>query len=752
MTSTLAAHESVASALRITTDARLVVPAAMAWAAMALWWGSEQQRIASAALLALAVVALVVARRARAVAALATLIAVGAGLAGALLSASPPERDLASCGRMTLELAGHAAPMPVRVVAATCGGESVADVRAVLVAFDAGSASAADAGAADARPAIALGDRVAATCRAWPGDAGPADAWRLACSDVEVVERAWWAAWAAPTREGLRDATGDLPGDGGDLLPGLAIGDTSLVSPALDAAMLQAGLSHLTAVSGANCAIVVALALGIATALGASRRVRIVAAGAALAGFVVLVGPEPSVVRASIMAALALVALHRGLRRAGLALLALATLVALALDPTLARSAGFALSVLASAGLLVHAQPLTEAMARRMPTPLAAAIGVPLAAQLWCLPVLVVLDPRVALVAVPANVLAAPAAPVATILGLVVCALAVVAPAVAAVVAWIAWVPAAWIAAIAAAAAALPDGPPWPAGWIGVVLAVAVLAAVGAGVAARRVGRGAVAAVVVAALAVGSVQVPRLVARATLPAWSVAQCDVGQGAATVLRVGGATVLVDAGPDPEPLGACLDLLGVATIDVLVLTHFDADHVGGVEAVAGRIGLVVHGPPDAEAPPMLDDLAARGARLHAATAGERVRVGSSQIVLRGPVGDVEPGNDASVVVEASVAGLDVLMLGDLGAEAQRRLLADRVPSVDVVVVAHHGSRDQLLPLYDALDASVALVGVGENSYGHPVPETMLELERRGMLVLRTDEQGTIALDGAVVWTQR
>lgn len=718
-----------------------MVPAAIAWAAMALWWGGDGQRIVAGVALATAVVGVVVAHRIARVRSVAAIVAVGAGLAGLLLGVPTVERDLERCDAMTLELGAHAAPMPARVVEARCGAQTLRDVRVVVVALEAPD------------DAVALGDVVTATCEAWPGDAGAADAWRLACSGAERVDRAWWAGWSAGVRAGLRQATAHLPGDGGALLPGLAIGDTSLVSPALDAAMLQAGLTHLTAVSGANCAIVVALALGAATAAGARRGVRILVAGVALAGFVVLVGPEPSVVRASIMAALALVALHRWVRRAGIALLALAVLAALALDPTLGRSAGFALSVLATAGLLVHAQPLADAMATRMPFPLAAAIGVPLAAQLWCLPVLVVLDPRIALVAVPTNVLAAPAAPIATVLGLVVCGVAVVAPALAAAVAWIPWLPAAWIAGLAHASTLLPPGPPWPASWPGVVLAIAVVAAVAAGIAVGRIRRGAVAAACVVALATASVQVPTLVARATLPAWTIAQCDVGQGAATMLRIGDATVLVDAGREPEPLAACLDLLGVDRLDVVVLTHFDADHVGGVDAIAGRADLIVHGPPDDDAPALLDGLVARGARLHEGGAGERVHVGVGALDLLWPAdAGVEPGNDASLVVATTIVAQRVLVLGDLGADAQRGLLAEGVPESDVVVVAHHGSPDQHLPLYDAIDADVALVPVGPNDYGHPAPGLMGELERRGMHVLRTDDDGTIALDGTVVWTQR
>ncbi|MCR8672082.1 ComEC/Rec2 family competence protein, partial [Agrococcus sp. HG114] len=227
-----------------------------------------------------------------------------------------------------------------------------------------------------------------------------------------------WAAWAGPLRDGLLAASSQLPGMGGELLPGLAIGDERRVSATLRTAMLDAGLSHLTAVSGANCVIVVGAAFQLAAALGARRGVRVAAAAGALAGFVVLVTPEPSVVRAGTMAAIALVGIVTGRRSGAIALLALAVLVVLGVQPHLATSAGFALSALATCGLIVHARPIAAMLARALPMPLAALVAVPAAAQLWCLPVLVGLDARVSVVSVLANLLAGPAAPIVTVVGL----------------------------------------------------------------------------------------------------------------------------------------------------------------------------------------------------------------------------------------------------------------------------------------------------------------------------------------------
>ncbi|MDX2026240.1 ComEC/Rec2 family competence protein, partial [Microcella sp.] len=218
-------------------------------------------------------------------------------------------------------------------------------------------------------------------------------------------------AGADTLREGFLALMEPFAGDGAALLPGLAIGDTSAVSDDLDADMKSSSLSHLTAVSGANCAIVVGLVLGLGALARWPRPVRVIVSLVVLGGFVVLVTPEPSVVRAAVMASVVLLALVSGRPARGLPVLAIAVLGIVLLDPWIAREYGFVLSVLATAALLVLAAPLASLLERVLPAPLALAIAVPLAAQLACQPVLILLAPQVPLVGVIANVLAAPAAP-----------------------------------------------------------------------------------------------------------------------------------------------------------------------------------------------------------------------------------------------------------------------------------------------------------------------------------------------------
>ena len=286
-----------------------------------------------------------------------------------------------------------------------------------------------------------------------------------------------WLDWADVLRTEFSTAAGRLDGAGAQLLPGLAIGDTSAVDGTLDSAMKSSSLSHLTAVSGANCAVVVAGIMLLTRSLGLRRRWRITFALAALLGFVVLVTPEPSVLRSAVMASVALIVGGLGRTGRGISTLCLVVIGLLVVDPWLARNYGFALSVLATGGLLLLAGPLTRVLAQWMPRVIAAAIAIPLAAQLACQPVLLLLTPTLALYGVPANLLAAPAAPIATVIGLIACLLLPIWPWLANLLVSAAWLPSAWIAAVAQTVATLPGNRlPWLDGVLGVLLIVGVTA------------------------------------------------------------------------------------------------------------------------------------------------------------------------------------------------------------------------------------------------------------------------------------
>lgn len=570
------------------------------------------------------------------------------------------------------------------------------------------------------------------------------------------------SAWSNGLRSAFRAVAAGLPGDGGALLPGLAIGDTSGVPDDLDDDMRQASLSHLTAVSGSNCAVLVALVVLVGSLLKVPRLLRLGAAVVVLVAFVVLVTPEPSIVRATVMAVLVLVHLAVARPIAGVPVVALAVAGLLFTDPWLARDLAFVLSVLATSGLVVLGGPLTALLARLVPEPVAAALAVPTAAQLACQPVLLALEPSIAQHGVVANVLAGPAAPVATVGGLVVCVLAPWVPGAATAVAWASWLPSSWVAAVARSAASWPGTRlGWDASALGVASLVGLTALVVVAVVARARGRTrAVAATLLVGVLVATVGVVggrTVVTRASVPDdWVVAQCDVGQGDAVLVRSGRAVALIDVGDDEAALDRCLSTFGVRHVDLLVLTHFDRDHVGAIDSVVGRVGTALVGPvgrsDDAEVVTALRD---GGGEVQEARVGTRGRLGQHTWRLLWPPADIPAGNDASLVLRVDpgaacrVGCLSLLALGDLGETAQRRLASspdgeEGLGRVDVVKVSHHGSADQHAELYERVAARVGLIGVGaDNSYGHPTDVALDLVRHGGGVVVRSDEAGQAAV---------
>ena len=583
-----------------------------------------------------------------------------------------------------------------------------------------------------------------------------------------------WATILEPLRAAFRDISAQLPGDGGILLTGLAIGDDSQVGPALKDAMTATSLTHLTAVSGANCAIVVGAVLMLGVVAGVGRRARIVVALVALALFVMLVTPQPSVVRAAVMAAIALVGLAASRPARGIPLLSLSVVAILVATPGAALELGFALSVLATAGLLVVARPLGELLARLMPRALALALSVPIAASVAVQPLIALLQPQLPTYGIVANVLAEPAVPLATVAGMIACLLAPVAPPLALAAAWVGWVPSAWIAAIATTFAGMPGAQlPWPPGAWGVALCTAIGVAVAVAALAsgrRRLGAllalGAIAVGFAAALAAGTA-----VSHTGRPDdWLIAMCDVGQGDAALVRSrtadgGWATAEIDTGPDPGRLAACWADLGVTRVDLLVLTHYDRDHVGGTDAVLGHVGTAFVGPWDPEVTTDWPELlAAGGAEVVNARRGLTGSLGtlSWEIVWPRPEpATPDPGNPASVVIRFGShdgSGLSSIFLGDLGAAQQAQLLGlGAGGAADVLKVAHHGSADMSPDLYTALAPKVAVIGVGaDNGYGHPTAKTLDVLRGLGTTVGRTDTEGLLLVaregDRAVLWRER
>lgn len=569
----------------------------------------------------------------------------------------------------------------------------------------------------------------------------------------------WVQHAAGSLRAGLLAATAPLPDEPGGLLPGLAVGDVSALDPAVSEDFFTTGMTHLVSVSGTNCTIVVGFVFLLARLGRAPPWLVAVVSGAAVVGYVILCQASPSVARAGVMAVIALIALATGRSRAAVPALGATVTVLVVLDPQLAGDPGFALSVIATAGLLLLAPRWRDGLRRcGVPPGLAEALAVPAAAQVAVSPLIAGLSGTVSLVAVVANLAATPAVVPATLAGVLAAAVSPALPAAAEFLAWLGSWPAWWLVLVARYGAQAPAAVvSWPDGWTGGLLLAALTVAALA--ALRRRSLRTLAAVTAVAAVVGALPVA-VVAGGWPPRDAVVvACAVGQGDLVVLPVaGGEAVVVDAGPDPAAADRCLRDLGVRSIPLFLVSHYHVDHVGGVDGVFRHrdVAAVLTTPlPEPETGRDLLEAAAAptATPVRVARAGETYRVGRVSLRVIGPPeplhGTRSDSNNNSLVIIAEVAGVRVLLAGDAETELQRALL-DRYGAAalraEVLKLAHHGSVYQHEGFLDAVAPAVVLVTVGEdNSYGHPHLAVLRRLERAGARVVRTDIDGDVAAMG-------
>ena len=517
----------------------------------------------------------------------------------------------------------------------------------------------------------------------------------------------------ASIRTGLREASGE--GDAGALIPGMVIGDTGKQSSDFKNDMRRAGLTHLVAVSGANFAIVSAFILWCAQFVFRRIPARLIATSIALLAFIALVRPSPSVLRAAAMAAVMLIAMATHARGDSLPALGFAMAAVIVIDPWQARDPGFALSVLATAGLLLIAPRLTAYLQRWLPRNFAAVITIPIAALALCLPVIIALSGYISFISIIANIIAAPFVAPITIVGFIAALISPISPIAAHLL----------LLLIRPFALVITSIARWSAnfsvleittGLAGFLIGIALLLFL---IIFRK--RALIAIVLLSMVFLWWARFP-------VGEWDVFICDVGQGDGYVINLDHhRAIVIDVGPDPVLIDQCLRKLKVETIALLILTHPHADHVAGLSGA--RKGRTV----EAE---WYGNIAA----------GSRAVIGEYSIEvlwpLRAGLADENP-NNVSIAAVIRSRNLSLFAAGDIEPPVQEQLRG-KVGRVDIYKVAHHGSRFQDPVLMRELSPTLALLSAGEgNSYGHPAPETIAALEQLRAKVRRTDRDGAIAV---------
>ena len=282
---------------------------------------------------------------------------------------------------------------------------------------------------------VAVGDRLRISAgveradRSDPLGAGPATVLRRPRIHSRSPSRSRLLRASETVRAATRDRALDtLPPERAGLLVGIALGDTSLLPADLERAFSSAGLTHLTAVSGQNLAVVLAAGLGVAVALGAGRPLLAALGVVLIALFALLTRWEPSVLRASAMAVLALLGVATGRGPGGRRALCLAVVLLLLGNPALVWSLGFRLSVAATAGVLWLGPIATRVLSGRLPRVVRSAIGISLGAEAGAIPVLALAFGQVSMAGLAANLVAVPLAAAPMLLGVVAAAASAVPP------------------------------------------------------------------------------------------------------------------------------------------------------------------------------------------------------------------------------------------------------------------------------------------------------------------------------------
>ncbi|MCY3655095.1 MAG: DNA internalization-related competence protein ComEC/Rec2 [Chloroflexi bacterium] len=549
-----------------------------------------------------------------------------------------------------------------------------------------------------------------------------------------------------------------LPEPEASLAAGMLLGRQRTMPAGLEDDLRRTGTTHLLVVSGQNVALLLGTAIALLTAVISRRRAALLAL-ALLPGYVVLVGAEPPVVRAAIMAVGIALAAVTGRRTPGWIYLVYALAIMLALRPLLVRDVAFQLSATATAGVMLVAPPLRDWAASRLrvtaegaTAALVEAGAIALGAALAVLPVQAASFGTVSLVQVPANVIVAPLYEATLLVAVAAALLGWVEPVAGLLHLAGVYAPAAFVAIVGVLAEL-------PAAVVDVRAPLAVGAAWYAALAASAwvLGRREPAALQsgartgfagAVALRLGAAGLWIAVLAPSDDLASVTVLDVGQGQAVLVRDGGASVLIDAGPpDGAVLRALARVTDARSLDAVVLSHDDADHAGGLRELERRLRVgVVLGDGIAGAEPF--DI---GDRIRL-TDRTTIEVLSPPVVTAGRAhrGD----NNRSLVLLVRVGDVRVLIPADIEADAEEWLVGSGLQlRADALVLPHHGSKSSSSPaLVEAVSPRVAIASAGAgNRHGHPHADV---LARYGdAMVFRTDEHGDVTLrsDGVRLWVR-
>ena len=566
----------------------------------------------------------------------------------------------------------------------------------------------------------------------------------------------WWPARAA---RAMQDHVAELfDGDEAAFLSAILTGDTSGLSEEARSDLSEAGLSHILAVSGMHCGFLLTLILLVT---GRHRR-RLLAALALpiLVFYTILTGASPSVVRACIMVLFVLAAPLFQRDSDPPTTLSAALFLILLANPFAAASISLQLSFGAMAGLLwltprIQDLLLGEKSRGRVYRLLASSLSATVGAMVFTVPLCAVYFGSLVLISPVSNLLCLTASSAVFMLGLLAVLASFLWLPLGAVIGFLPALLTKYILWTSGVLASLPYHAvyltnPYLKYWL-VFLYGLFAAAYFLRPRARR--KYAVATVLAAmSLAVTVWLGAPHYTRSGLDAYVL---DVGQGESVLLSSGGQFALVDCGSrnswyDAGGIAADhLATMGCGTLDYLILTHYDYDHVSGVTELLARTRvdtLLLPDVADDAGMRLQVELAARdhGADIRYVRTETALPLGRSSLTIY-PPGDVKGDNEQCLAILCTYGDYDLLITGDMNMAAERQLIAEYdLPDIEALVVGHHGSKSSTSEeLLEAVTPEVGIISVGDNSYGHPTEDALRRLVLADVDICRTDKQGTVHL---------
>ena len=533
-------------------------------------------------------------------------------------------------------------------------------------------------------------------------------------------------------------------GETAGLVKALLTADRSQLSYKTTNILSVSGLSHAVAVSGMHVSILITMA---AMLCGYQPRLMALFGIPVVVLFTLMTGASPSVCRAAVMQIMLLLAPIVRRERDNVTTLAAAALLLLMQNPWCIASVSFQLSFAAVAGLMLFSSPMQKRILALRKRPgrvlhfVASGISATLGATLTTLPLTIFYFGLVSIAAPFVNLLVLWAVTGVFTLGLSSCCLGVLGPAAAFVVDLLSKyiLGAAELAASAPFAAAYPQNVPL---MVWAVLFYFFLAAL---LLFRRLPVRWMLSAVTAAfvLCVAASHIRFL----SYP-WRLTVLDVGQGQCLVLQIEDFTAVIDCGGSyPQDAGEkaarFLHSAGVTHADALILTHYDEDHAGGAEQFLSRVRTDMVYLPTAEEDNETASVIKTLAPTHDVTGLVEIVLPAGTLTIYPPVSQ-ENDNNRGVSVLATVEEYDILITGDLDAQAEMRLMSLwDVPDVDLMVAGHHGARSSnSQALLDKLCPETVAISVGTgNRYGHPHKETLDRLRNAGVQIYRTDLLGDL-----------